>query len=377
MTSRNDAVILQYFDGETTFLDAQEAHMRQFGELLMTSRMEAMEKELDKMYFLDNDRYARKLQEMTEEYRRSPVRISSHAGLSFSEDPEELARQLDGFFEEAKGIGAEHPEVRGRLRGIVAPHIDLRAGGRCYTYPYDELRERSQADTFVILGINHRSHGAPFTLTAKTFETPLGPVESDEEFCKGLAKDYPGDLSAEELNHRTEHSVEFQIIFLQHVLKERKKPFKIVPVICADFPEAMLQKESPIEVSAEVKAFVQNLQDQLEARDDGACVIASVDLTHYGQRFGDRETLSDALLGSLERADRRMLEFAEKGDPEGFFMMNAEEGGIRKVDAVPAVYVALKALPNAKARLLSYMQAPEAATQSVVTFCSMAIEEEE
>ena len=68
-----------------------------------------------------------------------------------------------------------------------------------------------------------------FTAATVDFQTPLGIAETDREFVNELGVELGFDPAAEELLHISEHVIEFQVIFLQHLF-QGKHSFKIVPV---------------------------------------------------------------------------------------------------------------------------------------------------
>jgi len=61
------------------------------------------------------------------------------------------------------------------------------------------------------------------------FETPLGIIKSDGEAVDRLKRSGQGIVALNDFIHRSEHSVEFQLIFLQHVMKT--KDFTIIPIL--------------------------------------------------------------------------------------------------------------------------------------------------
>jgi len=112
-------------------------------------------------------------------------------------------------------------------RGIVSPHIDPPRGGWCYAWAYVALAA-APVRTVLLLGVAHSGPPEPFVLTRKSFQTPLGVLAVDEAAVAEL-ESRVGDLTRWELVHRSEHSLEFQVIFLQHALADR--PVRIVPLL--------------------------------------------------------------------------------------------------------------------------------------------------
>src|SRR5262249_22280981 len=157
--------------------------------------------------------------------------------------------------------------------------------------------DASDATTFVILATAGQRLSSLYSATRKDFATPLGTVETDRMFVASLTRNLaamPGgaevQLAADELAHRNEHAIEFQAVLLQYILAERR-PFKIVPILVGSFHELLESRQSPSETPA-VKAMVAALRKTIEAQSGQVCLICAGDLSHIGQRYGDREFLN-------------------------------------------------------------------------------------
>jgi hypothetical protein len=210
----------------------------------------------------------------------------------------------------------------------------------------------------------------PFALTRKHFQTPWGAVETDQSFLSEMEGRDAGIFYEDEWVHKNEHSIELQLIFLR-ALWERKEPFQIVPILCGSFHEAIQKGCSPMELSG-VDPFVRALKTTLSQTKKKVCVLASADLAHMGVRFGDPDPPNRFSLQSLAGEDRQLLEHAERIDAEGFFGVLSREKDRRKVCGLAPIYVLLRLLEKAKGKILKYSQSPDPASQSVVTFASVA-----
>jgi len=271
---------------------------------------------------------------------------------------------LDSFFEPPKGPGRPSGlRYSQPLKAIVAPHIDFSRGGTTYAWAYKDLAEAPPADLFVILGIAHYPMENLFAATTKDFATPLGLARTDTEFIEALSQKCSFDLFADEFLHRHEHSVELQVVWLQHLFGE----VKIVPLICAGFEHLVEPGDSPMSLP-QVSEFVEALRTTLSEWGKKVTLIASVDLSHVGLRFGDRQPITPAILRWLESEDRLFLERVAAGDSEKMFALIHADRNSRRVDAYPAIYVMLKALEGIKGEVKHYDQSVEGRNESVVTF---------
>src|SRR5207253_9522449 len=150
-----------------------------------------------------------------------------------------------------------------RVAGVIAPHIDFHRGRSAYAWAYRDLAERSDADLFVVFGTCHVGMKDPFALTRKNYESPLGQVPVDREFAEALAKRARQDCFGSELAHRTEHSIEFQAVFLRYLFADRRD-IRIVPVLASFAHEAMLAGRRP-EADPRVPRFLDALADTIAA----------------------------------------------------------------------------------------------------------------
>jgi AmmeMemoRadiSam system protein B len=206
-------------------------------------------------------------------------------------------------------------------------------------------------------------------LTAKDFQTPLGAVSTDQEFLEALGARCPTDFYEDEFCHRGEHSIEFQVLFLQYLYNGGGR-LRIVPVLCSLPPE--LFQRGMIAEHPEIREFIDGIRDTLQERKSEVCCIAAVDLSHIGQRFGQNVAMQPPLLKQIENEDRSMIETILTGEAEVFFRGIQEERDRRNVCGVPAIYTLLRIIEADNGRLLRYEQAVDRATQSVVSFMAGA-----
>lgn len=364
--------IMALCDGNHSLADIQYRYARRFGTLLLSSRLNKTLSGLDQCLFLDNERFRRHEERLREEFKRASVRPPFLAGKAYPADAPSLRRLMDGFFASPQGPGPlSRRKTEKEVKAIIAPHIDLRSGGPCFAWAYSELAHSSNPDLFVILGIGHAPMENLFAVTPKDFETPLGILPTDKAFVESLLENHTGDLLAEEFCHRSEHSVEFQTLFLRYVFPDDN--ISIVPILCSSFHEMIAANREPI-ADPRVRDFVRAIKIAASRSKRRICFIAGVDLSHIGQKFGDPEMLTPATEALLEREDREMLKHVKNMDAAGFFASVAKDNDKRRICGFPAIYVLLHLIDSAKARLLKYDKSVDPATQSIVSFASMVLE---
>jgi len=369
-------LVLQHLDGTRTLRDVQAGILRVTGSIVPLAQIEHLVRVLDEQLYLDGPRYADAVAAIRQTFLANPTRPAAFAGSAYPADPNDLRAFLDGLFigPGAPGLpdrrGASGDTARRAMKALVAPHIDLRRGGAAFAHAYRALAERSDADLFVILGIAHAGDGRPYTLTGKDFDTPLGVVRTERAFVARLAELTPSGALGDELAHRTEHSVEFQVVLLRHLLPECED-LAIVPILCGSFRQALIDGRPPRE-QAEVRGFIDALRRAIEEAGRKVAIIAAVDLAHVGRRFGDAEPANAATLRLVEAEDRAMLETVAACDADAFYRSIRKDLDRRHVCGYPALYTMLCLLDGAATgTLLSYDQSPEPEMASAVTFASM------
>ena len=367
--------LITLFDGTNTMLDLQAAFTRRFGDLLPSEPLRDLIDALDRGYFLDSPRYAERVREIYEEFARSPQRDAALAGLAYERDPVQLRGAIREYFQRPGGPG-EIPQPRGDgapLSGLISPHIDPRRGGAAYAHAYGELLTRERPELVVILGTSHYPMGAElFTATRKDYATPLGVVATDRGFVERLAASYTqGDLFAQEILHRNEHSIEFQAVFLAWALGTAG--YTIAPILVGSFHEMVLAGETP-GFDQRVREFIDTLRAALDAESRRTLIIAGVDFAHVGKKFGDSFSADDKVAQWVRAADLALIENIRRGDPEGFFAEVAKDRDARKICGLSPMYTQLELLRGHRARLLMHDIAMEPQTESAVSFASLAID---
>jgi len=356
--------LLSLMDGNRDVGDLQADFLRRTGILLPRDQIREVTRRLGRALFLDDETFRRRRREVEEAFAAASARSAVHAGTAYPADPGELVRFLDGFLEGVEGVAAVDP------CGLIAPHIDIRQAGRCYAAAYASLRG-SAARRFVILGTAHAPLGGHrFAACTKDFDTPLGPVPADGPALASLVEEVGDWILGGELSHRTEHSVEFQVLFLRHLFADRE--IRILPLLCGSLADL---GAGPAGAAAdpEEAALVGWLGEWV--RREGAVVIAGADLSHVGPKFGQSRPVERAHLAVLETHDRELLTLVESGDADGFLARIQTEEDAYNVCGVPNIYTLLRVLEGVRGRTVDYGVFLEEATASAVSYSSLVFED--
>jgi len=365
--------IVTLFDGKMSLKDVQSAFAKRFGEMIPLEKLDELIAALDGAYFLDSPAFHARERRVREEFMAGADRPAALAGLCYENDPAKLRLELAAYFDPPDGPGRV-PAVRksASLAGLIAPHIDPRRGAAAYAHAYHELMAHEPPELIVILGTSHYGGGPElFSATRKNYATPFGAVETDSGFIDRLAARYQGDLFADEMLHRGEHSIEFQALFLAYAFGARG--YQVVPILVSSFHELVASGVTPARDSR-VGSFIAALRSELDAEQRRVLILAGVDFAHVGRKFGDEFSADRAVAERVQREDLGLIENIKRGDPEGFFADIVKDRDARRICGLAPMYTQLELLRGRSARLLKYGIAMEPQSESAVSFASLAID---
>lgn len=389
--------LLEMFDGQTTTNDLREMLMRMSGDPNVDSLETSFLGTLSSSGFLEDEVFESKREARHKAFAEASVRVASHAGTAYPATKEEA--QLV-FSEYMRG---DEPYVDSNLVAIAAPHVSPFGGVDCYRAAYRALRPEHRERTFVILGTSHYGEPNRFGLTRKNFVTPFGEAVTDTALVDELAAAAPGAIEMEDYCHATEHSIEFQVAFLQHTLdgpgrsssllaadgrpmmtggllgpdgrpltaSSRGHQVKILPILCGAYAHSIYEGGLP-EDDENVARFIGALGEMAARRARDLVFILGVDMAHMGVRYGDQIT---ALAGApemqeVEQRDQARIAALNAGDSRAFWdLVQQNQDDLKWCGASP-FYTFTKAVPGARGALRRYGQwnIDEA---SVVSFAGM------
>jgi AmmeMemoRadiSam system protein B len=200
----------------------------------------------------------------------------------------------------------------------------------------------------LIMGPNHHGTGAAVALMDKgDWDMPMGAVPVNTTLTALLLK-HSGIIVADTMAHRSEHSLEVQVPFLQYL----QSKLTIAPIVVSHLPFHLLQ-ELGRSIATAIKEY-----------DRPVLMVASSDMTHYESRE------------VAARKDRLALDRILAMDPEGLYN-TVSQHQITMCGIMPATValVAAKELGGTRAELIRYTDSGEASgdTRQVVGYAGMLI----
>lgn len=358
--------IVARFGGKETCEEIARSVSKEVGEKVPVSLVIQLASELEDALFVDGPPYRRERARIEKDFADAAVRPASHAGGAYHDDPVKLVEYIKT---ECLAAGATNGDSDGRrLIALVAPHIDPWRGAVCYGAAYRAFGAAlpPEADTFILLGTSHAPMKEPFSLCRKAFATPLGQVDADYESIDAIAKACEFDPYADQFNHKREHSLEFQAVFLRHMLGRRAA--RIIPIL-AGLGAQQSTGNSPSR-SKSIGRFLEAIRKIVEEKN--AVVIAGADLAHVGPRFGDPRPLDEAERRALDDTDRESLEHASAVDAEGFWRHVSGDLETRRVCGLAPMYSLLRVIdPKAKGEVRHYEQTVDPDEGSIVSHAAV------
>jgi MEMO1 family protein len=353
---------LSCFDGEQTELDLRALLVRMTGDLNVSGLERQLVDNLRTAGFLHDDTYRLMREAKHREFAESESRVSSHAGTAYPDTPDDVRLTLDQYLK-----GSEATKGDGKVVGIAAPHVSPFGGWQTYRSAYSALGPEHRDQTFVILGTSHYGEGDRFGLTRKPFETPYGRTITETRLVDELAGE-PA-VTMEDYCHAVEHSIEFQVLFLQHLYGP---DIRILPILCGSFATSIQSGGLP-EDNESVQRFLGHL-GEIAARDGERLTwVLGIDMAHMGQRYGDHFAAT-AGIGEMEevaRRDHSRIDRVLASDVRGFWEQVQEQQDDLKWCGSSPLYTFLRAVPKAKGVLRGYEQW-NIDESSVVSFAAMS-----
>ena len=196
------------------------------------------------------------------------------------------------------------------------------------------------------------------------WETPAGTLRTDRDLVESVHASIGPPHRVDQFLHRDEHSLEFQMLFLSHVLDGHAQDVRVAGFLCGHLPWTGQDIFD--------EAYFQQLVDAFRSACDGrnVCFVGGADLAHLGPFFGDPTTVDDARIQALAQAERDKLSHLVKGDVGAFHRSVEHDGNPDRIcGATPMVLTA--ALAGGEGELLHYDQAAAPDGSQVVSFCTM------
>lgn len=247
--------------------------------------------------------------------------------------------------ETLKGLLAPFSEKsREKAKAVVSPHAGYIYSGALAA---ETLAAVEIPETVVILGPNHRGHGAAVALATTSWAMTLGEVAIDSEVADLLLA-HNENIKADDTAHQFEHSLEVQVPFLQI----QQPRLRIVPLVISRLPYNQCEE------------IAHSLAHAINRCGRDVLIVASSDMSHYESRR------------SASSKDGKALKNIEEFDPRGLYS-TVIDNRISMCGVIPVVIamLAAKELGATGSRLVGYTDSGYTSgdTQQVVGYAGVVI----
>lgn len=351
---------LYLLDSFKEFQELQLYLSRQAGGVLVSqAEIQKVLNNLEQAYLLDSKQYRSAKEGLKSAFAARETRPASHAGRSYPDNAEALSRQLDRILGENPAQAPARP-----VKGLVAPHIDLAVGAKGYGSAYSRLQGASY-QRVVVLGIGHQMEQGLFSLTGKTYETVLGPLPADRDSMFKLCQSGELLVADSDYEHCSEHSIEFQALFLRHLLGNTG--CQLVPILCGSMRHFLSKynRQGFLDAAGQFLEALQKIVAQ-----ESTLIVAGVDFSHIGPKFG-HEQPAPRMQSEAKEHDSALLDALCRRDPDRFWHISREVDDCYHVCGFSALACLLEVLPPCRGELLHYEMWHEGPTSSAVSFAAV------
>jgi AmmeMemoRadiSam system protein B len=357
---------LSFFDGEKTSLDLRQNLVSLTGELQVGELEANLVSALTRSGFLEEETFARLREASHRAFAESPVREPSHAGTAYPSDPAGLRSTMNGWM--GQNIPPDDQKA-GTLTGIAAPHVSPEGGFESYRAAYRLLTPDYRDRTFVVLGTSHYGETEKFGLTRKPYRTPWGDTRTDTALLEELTRKAGTAIGSEDYCHSVEHSIEFQVIFLQWLFGP---DIKILPVLCGSYAKSIFLGGKP-EADDGVNRLLGTL-GEIAAREENRLLwVLGIDMAHMGSRYGDpfNAIANRDEMEIVAARDRERIGRVIANDADGYWDLVQQNRDDLKWCGSSPLYTFLKVRPQARGTIEKYEQW-NIDQESVVSFAGLS-----
>jgi AmmeMemoRadiSam system protein B len=291
------APLLGMLDGHHSALRAAIELEQRLGVPVDPADILRVVRQLSEACVLDDDRARDARDAALAAYRAAPIRTPALTGGVYAADPSLLRRQLAGY-----GWDGVAPASPDGIAALISPHIDYHRGGPVYARLWRAAQEAVRAaEVVVVFGTDHYGGLDRLTLSHADYATPWGRLPTDTGAYDAVADVLGDDAFIDELNHRTEHSIELAAVWLHYA--RGGEPVPIVPVLCGH--PANYMEAGRIAPDTPAGRAIAALRRSLDGR--RVLAVAAADLAHVGPAFGDPERFGPDRKAMVRSADEDLI----------------------------------------------------------------------
>jgi len=296
---QNVAFLLPLMDGKHDLRDLQAEATKRFGEIVPLEEITKIVSFLDEKGLLWSKNFEEIKNKAYKNWFSLPLRPMAHANQAYPLSASEAQFFVEDILKLCNPDSSKPPKI------LIAPHIDLKVGAKAFAESYSRFKIPS-GSRVIILGVGHHLD-LPWSILTKDIATPFGVVKNDRGGVLYLTKSKKIDLFPNHIAHKLEHSIEFQVLFLHHLLKDE---FVVLPFLVGPMITFFDKKTKDL-----VEKFVDSL---IELIDDRTYIVLGIDFCHLGPRYGDPFAVNEEHIKKALETDKQLIEITFNESPEEF-----------------------------------------------------------
>lgn len=273
----------------------------------------------------------------------------------------------------------ESPSLDTLPKAIVVPHLDYQRGWINYASSYGKLRVCDRPDHIVILGTNHFGACTGVCGCNKGYETPMGVCPPDTAMIDLLRAKLTDKLFENRYDHEHEHSIELQIMWIQHVFgKDEAGRYPSVFGALIHDP-TVNNGESYDGQGIGLEPFVAALKSAIRELPGRTLVISSADLSHTGPAFGDKQPLAGDTPEATEarnkvlQHDHEMIQLVAQNKPSELIASMAWQQNPTRWCSIGNLAATLLTVEPTQVELLNFSAAMDQQGMTMVSSVSMVL----
>lgn len=257
---------------------------------------------LDRLKLLESEEVDKEITDLKRQYISLQEREPWLQGKSFPEDRSSRIQYINEL------LAQVDQEKKFEADAIILPHIDFQRGWQVYAETIKSVKIPARKRFAVLIGTDHKAGSNLVAVCNKPYKIDGFRIDIDYSGVQFLTE-RAGDWILEDMiHHKTEHSLEITLPFLETVWSDH---IKAIPILVGAVEQ--YRKHEELARDPQFSRFTNALAEYLSDKLNETVLILGIDFSHLGRSFGDPFEISDELLVNTQQFDSNVkLSFEEQ-----------------------------------------------------------------
>lgn len=316
---------------------------------------------LDKLKFLESEQIEEEISELKKSYVSLEAREPWLEGRSFPATKAARVQLINDLLNQVDSRGQIETDV------IILPHIDYPRGWQVYAETVKSLKILEKKRFAVLIGTDHKGGSNLVSLCNKPYQLDGFKLEVDRQGINFLTQKAGDWILEDMIHHKTEHSLEITLPFLECILP---KNIQTIPILVGAVENHRTYDE--LISNSQFKQFSSALAEYVSDKLTDTLFVLGIDFSHLGKSFGDPFEISDELLDRTQEYDSKLKASFEENTSKETFDRFVAENLRQKVCGFSSMILLREVLDKLSVKLEPlverYRQAVNRSQECVVTF---------